>query len=293
MRAIFFFVSATFFWGLNFHLAKIMLQYVNFVEAGFWRYLFGISFLLGVQVISGNTIKGSIDRRSMLGLSLIGFIGLFGFNLLFFLGLAYTSALNAALIVSLNPVLTAILAAWLLNKPINGRQKIGMLIALFGVFYLLTKGQLTQLLEIEWSIGDLLILGANLVFALHHIWVKMYAAPFSNATFTLLTNALCFLGFVLLLPIVGIHAPLQGATAFWLSVFGIGVLGTALAYLFWNRGIAELGAAQAGLFMNIVPLAAAILAIFFGESLYWYHLTSGILILGGMLYLQWEVVVGR
>ena len=63
---------------------------------------------------------------------------------------------------------------------------------------------------------------------------------------------------------------------------GIGCLGTALAYFLWNKGVQEMGAGRAGIFMNVVPLTTAVLATVFGESLYFYHLTGGIMVLAGL-----------
>jgi drug/metabolite transporter (DMT)-like permease len=286
MHPILFLLIATIFWGLNFHLAKVMLSQVSFVEAGFWRYLFGVGFLVILQWRSKQLWPGRAFRQAPKGVLLVGLIGLFAFNLLFFLGLQFTTALNAALIVSLNPVLTMIFASWMLGQPINNGQKLGMFVAVLGVFFLLSKGQLSNLFTLAWSRGDLLIVGANIVFALQNIWVRKYGSAFPNISFTLATNALCLLGFILLLPFVGARGIQGGDLSFWLAVFGIGVLGTGLAYLLWNEGIKRRGAHEAGLFMNIVPLAAALFAIFFGEQLHLYHLSSGGIILMGVLHFQ-------
>jgi drug/metabolite transporter (DMT)-like permease len=206
--------------------------------------------------------------------------------LFFFSGLLYTSALNAALIVGLTPATTLIFSVWLLETKITQQQKIGIVIAFIGVIFLLTKGQPLALFYIQWSVGDLLILGANVVFALQNIWIKQYAGALDNTVFTYLTNALCFLGFVLLLPVVGIHAPPLQQFDFWLSAIGIGFLGSSLAYLFWNSGIQSLGAANGAIFINAVPLTTAIFSVFFGEQLEVYHAISGALILSGVLYVQ-------
>jgi len=131
--AILFLLGATFFWGLNFHLAKHMLQYVSFVEAGFWRYLFGVLFLIIFQISINKQLSFSNLRRGISALLLIGIVGLFGVNLFFFLGLKYTSALNAALIISLNPAFTLLFSKLLLNTPITNYHKIGISIALIGV----------------------------------------------------------------------------------------------------------------------------------------------------------------
>ena len=101
MKATISAILAATFWGLNFHYAKTMLKESDFVEAGTWRYIFGV-IILAIFLLSSS--KGKlIQKVPIKGVLLVGFIGLFVFNLLFFGGLLYTSPLNAALIISLNP----------------------------------------------------------------------------------------------------------------------------------------------------------------------------------------------
>ena len=294
--AVFYLVGATVLWGLNFHLAKFMLSDVSFIEAGFWRYVLGVGFLIMAQIISGKGWPGTSQLlRGFKGYFLAGFIGLFGFSFFFFLGLKYTSALNASLQVSLNPLITLVLAHWILGTPIYRHQKVGMIVAIAGVLILVTKGRPYLLLEIDWSYGDGLIFIANVLFAIQHIWVKQYnKGSGSNISFTLITNGFCLIGFLLLLPFNPITPPGQLNASFWLSAFGIGVLGTGLAYIFWNAGIKSTGAANAGLYMNIVPFATAVFAVLIGAQIAFYHLASGALILIGMVYFQggWQSVSG-
>jgi drug/metabolite transporter (DMT)-like permease len=287
-KAILFLISATVLWGLNFHLAKNLLLSVDFIQAGFWRYIFGVGFLFVVQITTGSSFPFFKQLyQNIKGYFLAGFIGLFGFSIFFFLGLKYTSALNAALQVSLNPVLTLLFAYWILGTPIYRHQKIGMAIGLLGVFLLITRGRPTLLLETNWSYGDMLIFMANILFAIHNIWVKKYyTSSVSNISFTLITNGFCLVGFLLFLPFYGITPIGQLDAIFWLSALGIGILGTGLAYILWNEGIKMTGAANAGFFMNIVPFATAIFSISFGEQIELYHLGSGGLILIGMIYFQ-------
>ena len=288
LRAILLLITATLFWGLNFHLAKFLLLSVDFLEAGFWRYALGIGFLVLVQIFSKAKFPSfQLLLKNIKGYFLAGFVALFGFSIFFFLGLKYTSALNAALQVSLNPVLTLIFAYFILGTPIYRHQKIGTVIALIGVFILVTKGQPFLLLEVDWNYGDGLIFIANVLFAIHHIWVKKYyTSEISNISFTLITNGFCLIGFLMFLPFTGVTPLANLDLTFWLSATGIGILGTGLAYIFWNEGIKITGAANAGFFMNIVPFATAFFSICFGEQIEVYHLTSGILILIGMLFFQ-------
>jgi len=281
MKAIFYLIIATIFLGLNFHLAKVILKEVNFIEAGFWRFLFGVVTLMVLGIKKLPSFK--IIRKNLKGISLTGFIGLFGFNLFFFLGLLNTSAVNAALIVSLNPALTLLFSFKILKTPINKIQIIGVIIAFFGVSYLILKGNMTNFSNIQFNYGDILILIANVFFALHHVWVKKYNTTISNLNFTLLTSLCCLIGFFILLPISGMEMVTTHTYDFWMAVFGIGCLGTALAYFLWQKGVQIAGADKAGIYMNIVPLSAALFAILFNESLYVYHLIGGLCIIIGLL----------
>lgn len=82
MKAIFYLIIATIFLGLNFHLAKVILKEVDFIEAGFWRFLFGVVTLVVLGVKKLPSFK--IIQKNLKGISLTGFIGLFGFNLFSF-----------------------------------------------------------------------------------------------------------------------------------------------------------------------------------------------------------------
>lgn len=281
MKATFYLIIATIFLGLNFHLAKVILKEVNFIEAGFWRFLFGVITLTILGVKKLPTFK--IIRKNLKGISLTGFIGLFGFNLFFFLGLLSTSAVNAALIVSLNPVLTILFSYRIMKTSINKIQLIGIIIAFLGVTYLILKGNITNISNIQFNYGDILILIANVFFALHHVWVKKYITTISNLNFTLLTSLCSLIGFLIILPISGMEMITTHTPNFWMAVFGIGCLGTALAYFLWQKGVQITGADKAGIYMNIVPLSAALFAILFNEYLQTYHLIGALFIITGLL----------
>ncbi len=281
MKATCYLITASILLGLNFHLAKVILEEVNFIEAGFWRFLFGsVTFaVLGLK----NFLSFKIIQKNLKGISLTGFIGLFGFNLFFFLGLLNTSAINAALILSLNPVLTILFSNKILKTSINKIQITGVIIAFLGVTFLILKGNITNISNIHFNYGDILILIANVFFALHHVWVKKYATTISSLNFTLLTSLCCLIGFFILLPINGMKVVTAHTSKFWMAVFGIGCLGTTLAYYLWQKGVQTTGADKAGIYMNAVPLSTALFAFLFKENLYTYHLIGGLCVVIGLL----------
>ncbi|MEL7532069.1 MAG: DMT family transporter [Bacteroidota bacterium] len=284
MKAILYFSLAAVFWGLNFHFAKLMLAETDFLEAGFWRFLFAVSPLL-LWVLK-DFPTWAIIRENLLGISLIGVLGLFGFNLFFFLGMVNSPAINGALIINITPILTLLLSRVMLKTPLRRNQLIGVGISLFGVIFLITKGDLTNLLQLGFSGSDLLLLGASMSFALQNVWFKQYGQKIPNRTFTFLTNSLCLICFVLVLPFSGIESSGSLSTSYWGAALGIGLLGTSVAYYFWNEGIQLTSANQASIFSNLIPLSTAIFSILLGERLFTYHWISGAIIILGVIVLQ-------
>jgi len=164
MRAELYLILAAVFWGLNFHLAQFMMSESSFVEAASWRYIFGVITLI---LIGWNSLR-KIQRTnvSVKGIILVGFIGLFAFNLLFFKGLQQTNAINASLLVNLNPIMTILFASVLIGLRITRNHVIGASISILGVAYLFFEGDLSNVQTLNFNSGDLLIFIAGVIFAL-------------------------------------------------------------------------------------------------------------------------------
>ncbi len=284
MRAELYLLISVIFWGLNFHFAKYMLAESSYVEAATWRYIFGVGTLLFLGWRSLKKID--LSTISVKGILLIGIIGLFGFNVLFFKGLEYTEAINASLIVSLNPILTIGFSGFMLGTQITPNHVVGAMISLLGVIFLLFQGEVSNIQSLDLNKGDIIIFVGVTVFALHNVWVKQYKGHLSNINFTSLTNAVCLLGFLFLIPFDTNGLQIDHINWYWLWAIGIGTFGTAIAYLFWNRGITMIGPDKAGMFLNVVPFAVAITGVLLGEQLYGYHIVSGLIILSGVLMAQ-------
>lgn len=284
MKALVYFLITAIFWGLNFHLAKIMLLEVKFVEAGFWRYLFGVIPLL---IYTYNQIPTwNIIRTNIRGILLVGVVGIFGFNLFFFFGLQQSAAINGALIISLTPALTLLFSNQMLKTKILKKEFLGIVISFIGVLYLILKGRISGFANIEFSWGDIFLLGSATLFAVQNVWIKQYGNGLSNKHFTFLTNLFCLISFAIITPFLGIGNISDYSNSFWLSAIGIGVFGTSVAYLLWNAGIQLSSPGQAGIFINVVPLSAAAFSLIFGEVLQTYHLISGLFIITGVLIIM-------
>jgi drug/metabolite transporter (DMT)-like permease len=293
LKASVFFIITTIFWGLNYHWGKAVVSEVTPYEGAFWRYVIAVAVLC-LLTITNLPTKDTL-RKNWKGILKIGGLGLVGFNFFFFKGMEVTTPVNAALIVGLNPALTLILSSIILKTSISIKQIVGILVALLGVLYLLFEGNMAALLSLQFKLGDGLILLACFFFALHHVWVKKYSNPsISNPQLSLLAAAACLLFFIVLiggqLLFSSSHSLFVDvasySSTFWINALGIGALGTGVAYWFWYQGIDIAGADKAVVFVNIVPLSAAIAYVIKGSQLESFHIISGLIIVGGILVMQ-------
>jgi drug/metabolite transporter (DMT)-like permease len=188
----------------------------------------------------------------------LGVVGVFGFNLFFFLGMETSSAINGALIMGLNPLLTAILGYLILGDKPSNRQLVAFPVGIAGVA-IVVLGAGAQLTV---SVGDIYLVIATLNWALYNVLVKKMMPK--NVSGIANTAGIMTFGAIALsiaafmhggsVSFPGIHA----GTALLMMSLGGGVL----AYLFWNASISHLGPSKAAIFMNLVPVTTMIIAAF-------------------------------
>jgi len=211
-----------------------------------------------VMVLIAQMRKEMIPAQHWKAYLTLGVVGVFGFNLFFFLGMETSSAINGALIMALNPLLTAVLGYVILRDRPSNQQLIAFPIGIAGVaIVVLGAGA-----RLTVAVGDIYILIASLNWALYNVLVKkMMPKQVSGIANTAgimtvgamaLTMAAIMHGDHVVVPTI--HA---GAALLTMSLGG-GVL----AYLFWNASIAHLGPSKAAIFMNLVPVTTMVIAAF-------------------------------
>lgn len=273
-------VISTVFWGANFALAGPILHDIAPLWAAALR--FSLAALIMIAFVSwrGEALIAPA-RRHALAYLLIGAIGIGGFNLLFFFALQTTSAGNAALIMATNPLLTTLLAAVMLGERPSSRLLLSLPLALAGVFIVISGGHASRLLHMQIVHGDLLMFGANIAWAFYNILSRRLMPKLSALTNTTLVMSA---GAVLLLIVAaGSGEPLTALSfnsGLAMAIMVVG--GTVLAYLFWNTGIAHLGAGRTALFLNLVPVFAMLVAAIMGAAPTLVQIIGGVLVIGGV-----------
>jgi drug/metabolite transporter (DMT)-like permease len=197
-----------------------------------------------------------------IALGLLGVAGNFGLQTV---GLSYTGAADAALIVAITPVAVAVLAAVFLDERLVPRKLIGIGVSIAGVIAITGIGGAATP---AGMLGNFLVIGSTLSWAGYTILGKRLGTQSHGAG--VITIATIGWGLVLLLPVAIVEmivsAPelsLRGVAA--LAYLGIG--GSGVAFLLWNYALGAIGALVAGAFLNLIPVFGVALALVVGESL--------------------------
>lgn len=263
-------------WGANFNLAKPVLAEMPPLVAGADRYLIAAAIMLALVYFRGERVPLRHGKTYLT----LGLVGVFGFNLFFFLGMASTSAVNGALIMALNPLLTSVIAYFILGDQPSRRQLLAFPAGLIGVgIVVLGAGA-----EVHVARGDALLFIANLSWAFYNVYVrKLMPADVSGIANTagIMTVGALALTLVALLSEQAFVIPGLYAGS---ALLAMSVGGGVLAYLFWNAGIARLGAARAAIFLNLVPVASMIIAACTGSPPTGVQLLGGALVIGAVTF---------
>lgn len=270
-------------WAGNWVVGRAMREDMPPVAMGFWRWLLAFLILLPFAAPELRR-KWPVVRANLATLTWLGVLGAIAFNTLIYYGLQYTVVTNGVLFNSITPVII-VLASWgLFRERLSALQMLGVALSLCGVLAIVARGDLQVLAGFQFNRGDIWLIAAMFLWAMYTIVLRKRPAELSAIAFL---AAMLMLSLPFLLPVYLWELALRGgfevtvATASALAYYG--TIPSIVAYLFWNRGVAQVGASKAGLFVHLMPVFGAVLSVvFLGERLYGYHFAGAALIFGGI-----------
>ncbi|MGB4948861.1 MAG: DMT family transporter [Candidatus Competibacter denitrificans] len=265
-------VLTTLFWSGNFVLGRAMHAVFTPFALSFWRWAVALLILLPF-VGASLWMQRALLRRHWPILLLLSVLGVVNFNTLVYIGLQQTTATNALITLSVTPVLIVGLSFFLLRQTVTVWQAVGILVSLTGVLVIVGRGDIEVLLARQVNPGDLWALAAVFSWALYSVCLRWRPAGLEPLVFQATTMVF---GIVILAPLYAWDVAQGHRIAVnFATVSSIGYLAlfpSILAYIFWNRAVAELGANRTGQFLHLMPAFGAVLAmIFLGERLYPFH----------------------
>jgi len=264
-------------------VGRVMRDDIPPVAMGFWRWALALLILLPF-VAPELQRNWPVVRRDALKLALLGALGATVFNSMIYAGLQFTAATNGILFNSVSPILTVLMSWALLHDRLSRRQAVGVAVSLMGVLAIVARGDPEMLATLHFNRGDLWLIAAMLLWSGYTLLLRWRPPELSATAFL---AAMLALSLPVLLPFYAweftarggfaITAPTAGALAYYATLPSI------VSYLFWNRGVVQVGPNRAALFVHLMPVFAAVLSvIFLGERLYGYHFIGAALIFGGI-----------
>ena len=275
----------TLFWAGNFVLARAVHASVPPVGLAFWRWLTVAVFVVPWGWGELRRQWPLMRNRPMLMLAL-GVFSVGAFNTLIYIGVQTTSAVNALLLISATPVFILLLAPLILGNRMLLRQALGVLVSAAGVLLVLSHGNFAAIADLGRHAGSLWVLAGVFSWALYSVLLRRLPQGISGRG---LFSATVIVGVVVLLPFyLGEtfvqHRPVHVNTTLLLTVAYVAVFASVLAYLFWNRAVAMVGAEQSGVFIHLMPAFGLILsALLLGEQITAADLFGLALILCGLV----------
>lgn len=228
------------------------------------------------------------EVRPQLGrIVVVAFLGLTAFNALFYVAAHTTTAVNIGILQGSVPVIVLAGAFLTYGTRATPVQIAGVLITAAGVVVVATRGQPLSILDIELNHGDLLMLAACALYAVYTVALRDRPRMPGAAFFTLLA----LISAVTSLPLAAAEAAVSGwsfpTLQGWLVTLYVAIFPSTLAQLFFVRAVDLIGPGRTGVFVNLVPIFAAILAVvLIGEPFAAFHAVALVLVLGGIWLAQ-------
>lgn len=261
-------------WGSAFSVTKAAIAEVPPVLIAFLRYALAAAILLPLALLRRSS-SPPMSKQHWLTVAAMGVCGFTLFQAGSNIAQSYTTATQAAMIQSIIPVLTAILAAVVLRERPSGRRVAGIALSLAGVCAVV-------LVTAPGESGSSPVLGGVIMLAAVSTWAiyTVLAKRLTGADLLQVTAYSTTFGALFLLPLAlfesgGLVVPVISAGG-WLSIAYLGVMSSALACLLYNHSLEHLEANQAATFINLVPIVGVLVAVLFlGEPLNGWQLAGG------------------
>ena len=216
-------------------------------------------------------------------LLLLAATGIASFNTMTYIGLQYTTAVNALLLQSVMPVVILLWAFALYRERPGPFQTLGVLISLLGVAAIAGRGSPGELMRLSFNRGDAWVMGAVVIYALYAVLLRRRPRvhPVSLLVVLMGIGSLLMLPFYLFEANAG--AVIRGGWPSYAAIAYTAVLPSFVSYMFFNRGVELIGAGRAGQSIHLMPAFGTVLAvIFLGERIEAYHGVGIALIAGGI-----------
>ena len=283
--AYLFLFLAIFFWAGNFIVGKVASIYqIPPFSLNFYRWLFAW------LILAPFTLKEIFSKKQYIfeNFKFFIFLGITSvtiFNSIVYYSLNFTQVISGVLMISTIPVMIIFISSILKIEKTNIFQIFGVILSFLGVIVIVTKFNLEILMNLNFNKGDLTMVVAMLSSATYSALLKKKKHDLSQLT---LLQVIITFGLIFLVPIYFIEMSLGYTikinTPFLLTLTYVVLFPGLTSFICWIKGIALIGPNRAGIFLHLMPIFSAIMAmLIFGEKFMFYHFLGALFILSGII----------
>ena len=231
-------------------------------------------------------ISNNLDyiKESFLVIGFMGVITISTFNSVVYFALNYTQVINAVLVLAAIPAITIILSSLMKIDKTNIFQIIGLVLSILGISSIISNGEIQRITSLNFNKGDLWMLVCVITWSLYSTLLKKYKFKFSQFS---LIQLMVSVGILFLIPqyfyeqSIGLEVKFN--KAFFLILFYVVIFPAIFAYYCWQKGIEIIGPNRATMFIQLMPLFSAVMAIIiFKENFELYHFAGAAFIVSGI-----------
>ena len=278
-------VCASLFWSGNFIVGKFASYYqIPPFSLNFYRWLFAW-LILAPFTIQEILLKKNYILKNYKYYTILGITSVTIFNSIVYYSLNFTQVISGVLMISTIPVMIIFISSVLKIEKTNIFQLLGVSFSFIGVVLIITKANLEILINLDFNRGDITMVVGMLSWATYSALLKKKKHELSQLT---LLEVVISFGFFFLIPIYLIEYQMGFRIILdknFITVLTYVVLFPGLAsFIFWIKGISLIGANRSGVFLHMMPILSAIMAmIIFNEKFMFYHMLGALFILTGIL----------
>ncbi len=282
-------ILAMIFWGGSWVSAQVVVSVAPPFTVGFFRFLTASLILLPLLLASQRKSVRSYSRRDLALFFVLGLIGVFGYGILFLIGMQFTTAAQGSIIAGINPVTVSLLAFLILQERLAPKWRyIGFLFSFLGIVFVVGIQAFLDF-QLEYLIGNLILICAMFTWGLYSILGKSLMKSRSSLETTgmgiFFGTLLFFIGAVFeqfwILPLM--YDPI-----FWLNILYMGIFVTVFGFLFYFLGIKNIGASKSAVFISLVPVFGTLFSfLLLNEPIYLTFIIGLVLVILGILSINY------
>jgi drug/metabolite transporter (DMT)-like permease len=279
-------ILVSFVWAGSFIVVDITTREIDPIDLGFLRFLVATPLMILIVVLRKKPLL--LPKKELPWLVVLGLTGVTLLYLFQFLGIHFTNAPTASVLINTNVIFIAILSGLFLHETLTRKRVAGIVLSFLGVFVIMFSDISKQALTFDnlFFIGGILMLLSAFCWALYSFVGKRLLKTYDE--FVITTYAFG-LGTLFYIPFVVLHLGpvlLQTSLNGWLAVLYLALTCSIFGYIGWYYALKQIDASKAAVFLNFIPLFTILMSFFLGTSLTWFFLLGAALIIYGVYITQ-------